>query len=255
MIKLKTKEEIELLREGGRILATILDELEEMVKPGVTGSELEEKAQQRVKKHGVKSAFYGYKGKGHPPYPAMTCISVNEAVVHGIPTQDPFAEGDLVGIDMGIVYKGLYLDSARTVGAGKMSDEAATLLAITKQALAEGIKAAWPGHTTGDIGEAIQLYIEDQGDQYGIVTQLVGHGVGYDVHEDPQVPNYGTAGEGPELKEGLVIAIEPMVTIGDPEVDTAADGWTIVTQSGGLSAHQEHTIAVTAAGPVILTEA
>lgn len=254
MIKLKTKEEIESLRQGGRILAQILDELEGMVAPGVTGAELEATAQQRVKEYGVKSAFYGYKGKGNPPYPAMTCISVNDAVVHGIPTDQPLVGGDLVGIDMGIIYQGLYLDSARTVGAGSLSKEAAMLLDVTKKSLEIGIAAAQPGNTTGHIGEAIETYIQNQGDQYGIVTQLVGHGVGYDVHEDPQVPNYGTAGEGPELKEGLVIAIEPMVTIGDPVVDTAADGWTIVTQSGGLSAHQEHTIAVTAAGPVILTE-
>ncbi|MEX0649927.1 MAG: type I methionyl aminopeptidase [Candidatus Andersenbacteria bacterium] len=253
MIRLKTKEEIAMLHEGGKILAHILDELEATVKPGATGNELEAIAQKLVSQYSVTAAFYGYRGKGHPPYPAATCISVNEAVVHGVPTEKPFEEGDLVGIDMGIVYHGLYLDSARTVAAGKLSAEAQQLLDITKESLQRGIAAAQVGNTTGHIGEAIQTYIESQGSQYGIVTQLVGHGVGYDVHEDPQVPNYGTAGEGPKLKEGLVIAIEPMVTIGDPTVETAADEWTIVTQTGGLAAHQEHTVAVTADGPLILT--
>ncbi|MEX1111845.1 MAG: type I methionyl aminopeptidase [Candidatus Andersenbacteria bacterium] len=254
MIRLKSQEEIKQLREGGRILAHILDELGVAAVPGATGADLEVIAQRMVAEYNVKAAFYGYRGKGHPPYPAATCISVNDAVVHGIPTDKPFEEGDLVGIDMGIIYEGLYLDSARTVGVGTLADEAQTLLDVTIEALNRGIAAAQVGNTTGHIGEAVQQYIESQGSQYGIVTQLVGHGVGYDVHEDPQVPNVGHAGEGPVLESGLVIAVEPMVTIGDPTIETAADDWTIVTQTGGLAAHQEHTIAVTADGPLILTE-
>lgn len=251
-MRTKTPEEIQTLSAGGKLLAKFLDELEGMVAPGVTGLELDTRARELCAEHNVTPSFLHYGSRGHKPFPAALCVSVNDGVVHGIPKDEPLQEGDLVGIDMGIIYEGLYLDSARTVIAGQGSAEAVELLRVTKEALQRGIEAAQIGNTTGHIGEAIQSYVESQG-EYGIVRQLVGHGVGYGVHEEPQVPNFGRAGEGATLKEGLVIAIEPMVTIGNPTVKTGSDGWTIVTRSGNVSAHQEHTVAVTANGPRILT--
>ncbi len=251
MIKIKTAKEIETLAEGGKILAAILAELSTLVQPGSNGRQLDERVRKLCEKYQVKPSFLGYASRGHKPYPAAVCISVDEAVVHGIPNETPFKENSLVGVDMGIVYRSLYLDSAHTFPCGKLSEGNSRLLAVTRRALELGINQAQVGNTTGDIGAAIQNYVEGEG--LGIVRQLVGHGVGYAVHEDPQVPNYGRPGQGDELVEGLVIAIEPMVTVGDPEVITADDGWTIVTASGGLSAHEEHTIAITADGPRILT--
>lgn len=251
VIRLKTTEEIETLAAGGKILAEILEDLAKRIAPGVTGQELEARARELMKQQNVAPAFLNYDSGGHTPYPAVLCISVNEGVVHGIPSEVPFAEGDLVGLDCGLIYQGLYLDSARTVPVGNISSEAQELLEVTYEALQRGIEAAQLGNTTGHIGEAVQTYVEGEG--FGVVRALVGHGVGYAVHEEPKVPNFGEAGEGDELTEGLVIAIEPMVTLGDPEVTTAADGWTIVTKDGSLSAHEEHTVAITAAGPRILT--
>jgi methionyl aminopeptidase len=251
MIRPKSPEEINRLAEGGQLLARLLDELEQKVVPGATGQRLDQHARKLAAKHEVTPSFLGYVSKGRPPYPAALCLSVNDAVVHGLPNVSPFQEGDIVGIDMGIIYKHLYLDSARTVPVGRIADNVQRLIDVTKQALQLGIEAAQPGHTTGHIGQAIQQYVEQQG--FGVVRQLVGHGVGYAVHEEPQVPNFGRAGEGEKLVDGLVIAIEPMVTIGDPAVGTAPDHWTIVTKSGNPSAHQEHTVAVTTAGPKVLT--
>lgn len=258
MIKLKTPQEIETLAEGGKLLASFLEQLAKTIEPGVTGQELDKIARDLCVQHNVIPAFLGYQTSGHPPYEGAICVSINEAVVHGVPADKPLADGDLVGLDMGIVYQGLYLDSAHTVPVGNISDDARQLLEVTQEALRRGMAAARPGNTIGHIGEAVQSYVEGEvqlsdGRKFGIVRQLVGHGVGYGVHEDPQVPNVGRAGEGPTLEEGLVIAIEPMITIGGPTVKTADDGWTIVTESGGLSAHEEHTVAVTAEGPLILT--
>ncbi len=253
MIKVKTPEEIEKLAIGGKLLGQFLDELEEMAKPGVSGSDLEKRARELCDEHDVRPAFLNYASGGHDPFPAATCVSVNDGVVHGMPTSEIFEEGDLVGIDLGIVYEGLYLDSARTAAVGEISDESKELLRVTRESMQKGIEAAQLGNTTGDIGAAIQEYIESQGEQYGIVRELVGHGVGYEVHEEPQVPNFGVRGQGAELTEGLVIAIEPMVTIGDPAIGTASDGWTIVTKSGHNAAHFEHTVAITKDGPRILT--
>lgn len=252
MIRIKTPQEIATLAEGGKLLAELLDELETKVQPGVTGRQLDSRARAFCEEHNVIPSFLNYGGRGHDPFPAALCVSVNEGVVHGVPGDQPFQAGDLVGIDMGIIYHGLYLDSARSVIAGPGSPEAEELLWVTKEALRYGIEAAHIGNTTGHIGEAIQTYVESQG-EYGIVRQLVGHGVGYGVHEDPQVPNFGRAGQGAELVEGLVIAIEPMITIGDPAVTTARDGWTIITRSGNIAAHQEHTVAITREGPKVLT--
>lgn len=252
MVRLKSKPEIETLAEGGKILATLLDELEKRAVVGATPAQLDEYARQFAAQKNVKLSFLGYASKSHKPYPAGVCISVNAGIVHGLPTDTPFEEGDVVGIDAGIASKGLYLDSARTVGVGKVSREAQHLLSVTRKALDIGIQAAQIGNTTGHIGEAVQKYVEAEG--LGVVRQLVGHGVGYAVHEEPQVPNFGKAGGGQKLEEGLVIAIEPMVTIGDPKVVTADDGWTVRTASGNLAAHFEHTVAITKEGPRVLTE-
>lgn len=251
MIRLKSPEDIAALAEGGKLLAEVVDEVLGMVAPGVTGAELDARAQEMIKEVGGRPAFLGYGPKGHDPFPAALCISINEGVVHGVPLDTPFEEGDVIGIDCGLVYKDLYTDHARTVIAGEGSDEANRLLSVTRESLKLGIAQAQVGNTTGDIGEVVQKYIEDQG--YGVVRQLVGHGVGYAVHEPPNVPNFGVAGSGEKLKEGLVIAIEPMVTVGDPAVGTAADGWTIETDDKSLAAHEEHTVAVTAEGPKVLT--
>jgi methionyl aminopeptidase len=252
MIQLKSAEDIERLAEGGAILAAILDELCARTVPGVTPQELDRLAQERIAAAECTPAFLHYAPKGQPPFPAALCVSVNSTVVHGLPSETPFAEGDLVGLDVGLVYQGrYYLDSARTVGAGQLTEPAIRLLAISHEALSRGIAAAQVGRKTGDVGAAVQSYVESCG--FNVVRALVGHGVGFAVHEEPQVPNFGRSGEGAELTEGLVIAIEPMVVAGDPAVTTAADGWGIVTADGSLAAHQEHTVAITAAGPRILT--
>ncbi|MEK7556616.1 MAG: type I methionyl aminopeptidase [Patescibacteria group bacterium] len=251
MIRLKSPKEIEILAEGGKILAEVLQEIARAAKPGVTSMEVEELAQSLMVKFRVKSSFLGYEAGSHDPYPSVTCISINEGVVHGIPGNQKFAEGDLVGLDCGIIYKDMYLDAARTVGIGKVSPEAQKLMNVTREALRLGIEQARVGNRIGDIGAAVQAYAESFG--YGVVTQLVGHGVGYDVHEEPKVPNFGQAGTGPVIEEGLVIAIEPMVTAGNPQVKTAKDGWTIETVDGSISAHEEHTVAVNKSGPKILT--
>lgn len=240
-----------MLAEGGKILAQILGELSQAAKPGVTSQEIDELARELMKKYGVKSSFLGYESHGHEPYPAVTCVSVNEGVVHGIPGKRKFESGDLVGLDCGIMYEGMFLDAARTVPIGEVSSKALALLEVTREALRLGIEQARVGNKIGDISEVIQTYIEDHG--FGVVTQLVGHGVGYSVHEEPQVPNFGKAGTGPKIEAGLVIAIEPMVTAGRPHVITGQDGWTIETADRRLAAHEENTIAVTKEGPQILT--
>lgn len=251
MIRLKSSKEVERLAEGGKILASILGEIERMAQAGVTPRQLDARAQELIAEHNTEPSFLNYAPKGHPPFPAALCVSVNHAVVHGLPNDVPLAEGDVVGLDLGIIYKKLFLDSARTVGIGAVSAEAERLMYVTREALDAGIAEALVGKTTGDIGAAVQCYVEDEG--FGVVRALVGHGVGYTVHEDPQVPNYGTPGQGQVLKEGLVIAIEPMVTVGSADIVTGSDGWTIETKGGGLAAHFEHTVAVTVDGPRVLT--
>jgi methionyl aminopeptidase len=234
MITRKSWPEIELLAQGGAMLAQVLKQLESETKAGVTGKQLDARARELLKELKVEPSFLGYASKGHPPFPAALCVSVNEDVVHGLPNDKPFKDGDVVKLDLGLIYKGMYLDSAHTVIIGKGSVEARRLLAVTKEAIKIGIEAAQVGNTTGHIGEAVQTYVEEQG--FGVVRQLVGHGVGYAVHED-----------------GMVIAIEPMVTVGDYNVTTAADGWTVKTVDDSLSAHEEHTVAITGQGPKVLT--
>jgi methionyl aminopeptidase len=260
MVRLKSPQEIETLAEGGAILARIFDELAVRATVGTATTELDALARQLIEQAQAKASFLGYRTRGHPRFPAALCVSINEAVVHGLPSSRRLQDGDIVGLDLGIVYRGLYLDSARTVAVGSISSEAKQLLEVTRRALRLGIEAAELGKTTGDIGAAIEEYVEGKarlsdGRKFGVVRQLVGHGVGYAVHEEPAVPNFGKRGQGTKLVEGLVIAIEPMVTIGDPTVMTdERDEWTVKTQTGNLAAHEEHTVAITKEGPRILTK-
>lgn len=235
------------MAEGGRILATVLKEIEKMVRPGITTLELDRAAEALILKHGAKPAFRGYEG-----FPYSLCASVNDVVVHGFPSEYALKEGDIVGLDLGVLYKGFNTDMATTVGVGAISFEAKRLLMVTKKALKRGIKKARAGITTGDIGNTIQRYVEEQG--YGIVRNLCGHGIGKEVHEDPQVPNYGQRHKGVELKEGMVICIEPMLTIGDWQLKKAKDGYGFATRDGSLAAHFEYTIAITKDGSVLLTD-
>ncbi|MEX0919178.1 MAG: type I methionyl aminopeptidase [Parcubacteria group bacterium] len=254
MIRLKTEEEIEILKEGGRRHAEILESLASMVKPGLSALELEEKALELIEERGDKPAFLGYKPDGAKRvFPAALCVSINEEIVHGIPNEKKkiLKEGDIVTLDLGIIHKGLITDSAVTVPVGKVSVEAERLIETTKQALARGIESAQPGNTTGDIGLAISEVVASSG--FTLARDLAGHGVGFGVHEDPFVPNFGRSGEGDELVEGLVIAIEPMVNIGKSAIKVMDDGYTIKTGDNSLSAHFEHTVAITKKGNIILT--
>lgn len=248
MIRKKSPKEIEQLAVAGHLLGSILDVLTTTAVMGVTGSTLNSIAEKMIADAGAEPVFKGY---GEPPFPASICISINEQVVHGIPNDIPFQEGDIVSIDAGLSLNGMIVDSARTVGIGTLTQENTRLLAVSKQALVVGIAEAVPGSPVGNIGHAIQSYVESEG--FEVVRKLVGHGVGYELHEEPQVPNFGLAGLGPILEEGMVIAIEPMVTIGSPDVVTSDDGWGIVAVSGKSAAHEEHTIAITKNGSLILT--
>lgn len=252
-ITLKTEEDIALLREGGKILATILDELEKVVVPGATSLDVDDTAMELIEQYGVEPMTLGYHAGFAPrPYPAATCVSVNDVVVHGIPNEEPvtFAEGDVVSLDVVIAHEGMVVDSARTVIAGEGSDEARQLLHVTQKALDAGIKAAQPGNYIGDIGAAIEKVVPEQ---YGIIESFCGHGVGYDLHEEPQIPNFATRDRGAKIEPGMVLAIEPMITLGSKEVLVLADGYTAVTEDGSLSAHMEHSVLITEDGPEKLT--
>lgn len=255
MIRLKNSEEIEILREGGRRLAEILLILERQVKPGVSALFLEEEARRLIKEGGNRPAFLGYKPQGAKrPFPAALCVSINDEIVHGIPNEAEkiLREGDIVSLDFGITHRGLITDAAITVPVGVVDDESKKLMEVTKKALEAGIKAAIPGNTIGNIGEAISTIVKTG--QFSLADDLVGHGVGYAVHEDPYVPNFGIKGKGEKLVPGLVIAIEPMVNVGKPGIKILPDGYTIVTRDGSRSAHFEHTIAITEKGNIILTQ-
>lgn len=255
MIQIKTKEEIQILREGGKRLAHILRVLGEMVKPGVSTLDLDREGDKLVREHGDAPAFFNYTPYGAKrPYPASICVSVNDEVVHGIPNENPkiFKEGDIVSIDTGLVHKGMIVDSAITVPVGKVSSEAQELMDVTRKALGVGIHAARNGGTVGDIGFAIQTFVKPF--KYSIIKELCGHGVGYSVHEDPFVPNYGVRGRGSRLEPGLVIAIEPMLNMGGPDIVLDKDGYTYRTKDGSLSAHFEHTIVITEKGAEVLTK-
>ncbi len=247
MVQLKSKSEIELMRKAGAIVAQVLLEIGEMVKPGVSTADLDLYAQIRTKELGAKPAFKGYHG-----FPATLCVSVNEEVVHGIPSKKRILnEGDIVGVDFGVVMNGWYGDSAKTFCVGKVSDEIEKLVKITEKSLYLGIEQAKNGNHLFDIGHAIQNYVESYG--FSVVREFVGHGIGRNLHEDPQVPNYGSKGKGMLLKPGMVLAVEPMINAGRPEVKVLSDGWTAVTADRKWSAHFEHTIAITEQGNQILT--
>jgi methionyl aminopeptidase len=248
MITLKSPREIDLMRRAGQVVATILHEMCEMVQPGISTGELDRFAESRCKDLGVKPAFKGYHG-----FPACVCISVNDEVVHGIPSKKRVLQaGDIVGMDFGVIYDGWFGDSARTVPVGNVSKEALDLMARTEESLRRGIDQARAGNRIFDIGHAIQNYVEGFG--YGVVREFVGHGIGRALHEEPQVPNFGPRGKGLALKEGMVLAIEPMINAGSHEVRVLSDGWTAVTADRSLSAHFEHTVAITPEGPRVLTE-
>ena len=247
MITCRSAEELGRLRAANQLVARILGQLRELVVPGATTAAIDAEAERLVREAGAEPAFKGYRG-----FPATICASRNHEVVHGIPSAaQGLAEGDILSIDMGVKLDGFYGDSAITVGVGAISHEAQRLLEVTEASLYRGIDAVKPGGRVSDIGHAVQQYVEAQG--FTVVREFVGHGIGTRLHEEPQIPNYGPAGRGPRLAEGMVLAIEPMVNAGRAAVRVLADGWTAVTVDGLLSAHFEHTVAVTPAGAEILT--
>lgn len=248
MVVLKTTQELQKIGEACRLSAQALKIGGEAVEPGITTREIDHIIKKFITSQGATPSFLGYGG-----FPASACISVNDVVIHGIPSSYKIQEGDIVSIDVGACYNGYHGDNAATFAAGKVSDEALRLMQATEKSLYLAIEAAQPGARIGDIGNAVQTYIEAQG--YAVVRKFVGHGVGAKLHEDPEVPNYGTAGHGVRLLPGMTIAIEPMVNAAGSDVKVLADGWTTVTRSGSLAAHFEHTIAITENGPVILTKA
>jgi methionyl aminopeptidase len=250
---LKSAAEIEIMDRANRILRLILDDLREMIRPGVTTMEIDAFAEERIRQAGGVPAFKGYPHSGDGrDFPGTVCASVNSEVVHGIPSERVvLAEGDIVSVDMGILYKGYYGDSAETYPVGRIDDEAVRLLEVTRQALDLGVEQACPGNRVSDIGHAVQQHVEGSG--FSVVREFVGHGIGSKLHEDPQVPNFGLPGRRERLVPGVVLAIEPMVNAGGPEVLLSAeDGWTARTRDGRLSAHFECCVAVTEAGPQVL---
>jgi methionyl aminopeptidase len=243
----KSWSELEKMHRANVIVVETLELLAEAARPGTATKELDRIAFENIRRHGAKSAFLGYRG-----YPATLCISVNEEVVHGIPGTRRLQEGDLVGLDLGCIVDGFYGDAARTVAVGKASPEAARLMRVTEEALHAGIGQCWPGRRVGDIGHAVQAHAEAGG--YSVVREFVGHGIGTNLHEEPQVPNFGPPGRRERLVPGMCLAIEPMVNVGRPEVRLLDDDWTAVTVDGSLSAHFELSVAITEQGPWILSE-
>jgi methionyl aminopeptidase len=247
MIVLRTKEEIEQLTLSSRIVAEVLKELTPLVVPGITTQELNDRAEASARKQGALPAFKGYRG-----FPASLCISINEQIVHGIPDGRKLKEGDIVSLDFGTLLNGFYGDAAITLPVGTIGKKARELLAVTEESLYKGIEQARVGNRLSAISQAIQAWVESHG--FSVVRDFVGHGIGTALHEEPQIPNFGTPLPNPRLQEGMVFAIEPMVNEGSYEMRILSDGWTAVTADGKLSAHFEHTIAITGNGPVILTE-
>ena len=247
MVILKQPDEIAKARASNRIVADVLSVLRERVKPGVTTRELDRIAESLTEKRGAKPAFKGYRG-----YPFSLCTSVNEEVVHGMPSNRILVEGDIVGLDFGVYYQGLYGDSAITLPVGRVTDQATRLMQVTEQSLYAAIGQACDGKRLGDISAAVQETVEADG--FSIVRDFVGHGIGKCLHEDPQIPNFGKKGRGIELKKGMILAIEPMVNAGKYKVKILQDGWTVITADGSLSAHFEHSVAITDNGPEILSK-
>jgi methionyl aminopeptidase len=247
MIALKSKREIEIMRQGGRILAAVLAALKQYVKPGLRTMDIDRKAGALIREHGGETAFKGYRG-----FPANICTSVNEEVVHGIPSERRLKEGDILSVDVGVKCKGFFTDAARTWPIGPVSKDVERLMRVTRDSLYEAaLPHLRPGFKLGDMSHAIQSFVESQG--YGVVRDFVGHGIGRAIHEEPQVPNFGRPGRGLMIEPGLVIAVEPMVTAGSHEVAILEDAWTVVTCDGKLASHHEDTIAVTEEGPEVLT--
>ena len=234
------------MRAAGQMVAAILDLLRRRIKPGVTTAELDRLAEEECLRRQAKPAFKGYGG-----FPYSICSSPNDRVVHGFPNNEPLSEGDILSIDFGVIYKGFYGDSAITVPVGEIAPETERLLTATRESLEKAIEKAVPGGHLSDISHAVQSWVEPRG--FSVVREFVGHGIGRQLHEAPQIPNFGQAGQGPKLKSGMVLAIEPMINAGVPGVKILDDGWTAVTQDGRLSAHFEHTVAITDQGPEILT--
>ena len=247
MIKVKSKEEINHMREAGRVVAEVLESIGRVIEPGMRTKELEEVAQRVFERRGVLPAFKGYRG-----FPSLICVSVNEEVIHGIPGERVLREGDIVSVDVGVVYNGYYGDGAMTFGVGEISGEALRLIETAKGALELAISVAKEGVRVGDISHAIQSYVEERG--FSVIREYAGHGIGRELHEEPPVPNYGYPGEGPVLMSGMTIAIEPMITSGDWRTKVLPDGWTVVTIDGSLSAHFEHTILIKEGEAEVLTK-
>ncbi|MEW5921216.1 MAG: type I methionyl aminopeptidase [Bacillota bacterium] len=246
MITLKSPQEIDVMRQAGRIVAQTLQVLKEVIKPGITTIQLDALAKRTIESFHASPAFLGYRG-----FPASICVSLNEEVVHGIPGLRRLRNGDIISIDVGVYYRGYYGDAAATYPVGEISPLARELLEVTEQSLYRGLDMAYPGKRLYDISNAIQEYVESRG--YSVVRNYVGHGIGSEMHEEPQVPNFGIPGKGPRLETGMVLAIEPMVNAGGWQVETLADKWTVVTSDRSLSAHFEHTVAILEDGPIILT--
>ena len=246
MIIKKSPDEIKKMREAGRIVAEVLEIMEERVKPGVTTEELDRLAEEYIRSRGGVPSFLGYQG-----FPRSICTSVNDVVVHGIPDGTRLREGDIVGIDVGVILDGYHADAARTYAVGEVGERAKRLMEVTKRALEAGIEACRPGNRLGDISHSIERVVKEGG--FSVVVQFVGHGIGREMHEEPQVPNFGPPGRGPLLEPGMTFALEPMVNEGGYEVYVDRDGWTVRTVDGKLSAHYEHTVAVTEEGPLVLT--
>ncbi len=247
MVRIRTKREVDLISTSCQIVADTLNMLTDYVKPGISILELDSKAEKFIRNKGARPAFKGYMG-----FPATLCVSVDDEVVHGIPKERILEEGQIVGIDCGAEKDGYFGDHAKTFSVGKISNEKQKLMDVTHKSLIMGIEAAIPGNYVSDIGHAIQTYVEDFG--FSVVRELVGHGIGTELHEEPQIPNYGVPKQGYMLREGMCIAIEPMINLGVKEVKTDSDGWTIRTLDGEASAHFEHTITITSNGPKILSQ-
>lgn len=245
-IRIKSPEEIDILRKAGRILASIIQELERSLKSGMTTKDIDLKAEDLIRRANVLPAFKGYRG-----FPGCACISVNEEVVHGIPGPRVVKDGDIVSIDVGIIHDDYYSDTAVTVAIGKVDEECRRLLEVTQEALFKGIEKAWPENRLTDISSAVQQHVEKN--RLSVVRNFVGHGIGKQLHEEPEIPNFGEPHQGPILREGMVFAIEPMVNLGRHQTKILPDGWTVVTEDGKPSAHFEHTVAITKKGPEVLT--
>lgn len=246
MIIIKSHHEIQLMREAAKVTAEILEMMNDIIKPGISTAEIDHIVEKEIRKHGMLPAFKGYGG-----FPASVCASVNETIVHGIPSDRRLEEGDIISIDTGTIYKGFYSDAARTYPVGEVSEEAKRLIRVTKESFFEGLKYCKVGCRLGDVSHAIQKHVETNG--FAVVKDFVGHGIGSNMHEDPQIPNYGKAGRGPRLEAGMVLAIEPMVNVGTDKMRILDDEWTAVSLDGSLSAHYENTVVITEGEPEILT--